>query len=852
MLAPSSSASFMVVLVRLPPAGPTDDEGNSLSEKNPFSRELASLLAPAAGAMQDNVQRTSATVDGGLLLQDAVERIADEGGCLEWVPASGPACDAHYVVLDGDLFEARFNAIRRRKRPRTGTSVARSFSGMSKHFVLLSGDGWARTGSRFRPKNLSAAASAPTTSAAGGRGAAAPTSSGSWFCKDVKYCYQCGHGSTKQREPHCGKCGCHRWTRAAGEAMSTVETFIGLLRQEASILNQVVIETANSFDDLIVTGSQQKALDALRTLVAAASAADGEESEQGGAGHRRSIWEFRGVHLGFGICQKKKLDDLLLAFIMWAEEPSASIHEAASFNVTKAMRRLSNFASFQEEHFERFFSEPLELADISRTGHACGEMMHIPLWVDSDGYRVCECTCTLPVTDNPRTDTTRQFMRYFFGLILCMSFDDVCVSNGVQWFEDMRSSLHNSLSNTTKMWAYFNMCNGALLTLLYRAAPIKQVASHLIVSPRVFWWCSWAQSILNFFLTSKNDGLLGMHVTQHSPLETSRDSQRHFGASHFAALIANSDGRCCVQGCGPPELNAIGSSDGCGDQCVLSGPIAAEGCIQSGNTDPWLAEDECGFTGDVAWVPIDPEQDDHAWSVLEHPEMESAPNLVLGTPAQVHQSVTDSSVTATRGPSAGGWQAEVEVANPAAKDFRQCKTLEKSEDRIFINDHLTEYVSKHMKITSSELKFNALSRVRDLHELFSQLEVSGVVEMFSQSPSNTTAGGVGGTDLSIFGFSRLLVHDIQKFNDGVKSMVVRDSARCWKVNGRLSLQQPTGPVYELLRQLGVHPVKGTCAWTSTGSRDLLCYSEYVFSFDRMLKNCSRLRIGAIGNRRSTG
>ena len=63
--------------------------------------------------------------------------------------------------------------------------------------------------------------------------------------------------------------------------MSTVETFIGLLRQEASILNQVVIETANSFDDLIVTGSQQKALDALRTLVAAASAADGEESEQG-------------------------------------------------------------------------------------------------------------------------------------------------------------------------------------------------------------------------------------------------------------------------------------------------------------------------------------------------------------------------------------------------------------------------------------------------------------------------------------------------------------------------------------------------------------------------------------------
>ena len=160
MLFPSSSARFIVVSVRRFLMGQKSARTRkfvSAKEESPSSLAMLEQAEEDGGSLlQDNVERTSATDDGGLLLQDAVGRIADEGGCLEWVPASGPASDAHYVVLDGDLFEARFNAIRRRKRPRTGTSVARSFSGMSNHFVLLSGHGRVRGSDQriYRPRPL--------------------------------------------------------------------------------------------------------------------------------------------------------------------------------------------------------------------------------------------------------------------------------------------------------------------------------------------------------------------------------------------------------------------------------------------------------------------------------------------------------------------------------------------------------------------------------------------------------------------------------------------------------------------------------------------------------------------------
>ena len=51
-----------------------------------------------------------------------------------------------------------------------------------------------------------------------------------------------------------------------------------------------------------------------------------------------------------------------------------------------------------------------------------------------------------------------------------------------------------------------------------------------------------------------------------------------------------------------------------------------------------------------------------------------------------------------------------------------------------------------------------------------------------------------------------------------------------------------------LRQLGIHPVKGTKG-KGGGDRDFLYYSEFEFDPKRMQNNCSRLKVGVIGNRR---
>eukprot|EP00281_Chroomonas_sp_CCMP1168_P006853 CAMPEP_0206266788 /NCGR_PEP_ID=MMETSP0047_2-20121206/30786_1 /ASSEMBLY_ACC=CAM_ASM_000192 /TAXON_ID=195065 /ORGANISM="Chroomonas mesostigmatica_cf, Strain CCMP1168" /LENGTH=721 /DNA_ID=CAMNT_0053694915 /DNA_START=12 /DNA_END=2177 /DNA_ORIENTATION=+ len=83
----------------------------------------------------------------GLLLPDAVSRICDEGQALIW--NNELIC---YEVIDGALFEKRFDELRR-KRDRDDGSNGRPFSRMHKYYKLLSGERWAKTGARFQPKD---------------------------------------------------------------------------------------------------------------------------------------------------------------------------------------------------------------------------------------------------------------------------------------------------------------------------------------------------------------------------------------------------------------------------------------------------------------------------------------------------------------------------------------------------------------------------------------------------------------------------------------------------------------------------------------------------------------------------
>ena len=128
-----------------------------------------------AGAGADERGEGGEEMGPGLSLPQTVQRIVEEGSCLWRDPATG--C---YEVTDGTLFQARFNALRRRKHQGDNAS-ARAFSAMHRHFTLLSGDGWGRTGSKFCPKARAAAAPAlpkPSGSQEGSGGAGALTSAG--------------------------------------------------------------------------------------------------------------------------------------------------------------------------------------------------------------------------------------------------------------------------------------------------------------------------------------------------------------------------------------------------------------------------------------------------------------------------------------------------------------------------------------------------------------------------------------------------------------------------------------------------------------------------------------------------
>ena len=157
------------------------------------------------------------------------------------------------------------------------------------------------------------------------------------------------------------------------------------------------------------------------------------------------------------------------------------------------------------------------------------------------------------------------------------------------------------------------------------------------------------------------------------------------------------------------------------------------------------------------------------------------------------------------------------------------------------------YCREHMNIEPKHLKPIALARIHDLASLFYSLRRKSIVRFGADASSNVT---------SIFGFHELFVCKVAEFRAELISMVKNDVNHCWHANGRQVLHVPTGPCYEILRQLGVHPVKGTRAASNasreqtSSSRDFMLYSEFRFNLNRMKKNCARLKIGVIGNRRA--
>ena len=98
----------------------------------PCADLLCGNVVPASGndphccKMAEAEEQREQELSAGLLLPDAVEQIWREGRALKWDAEAG--C---YEVIDAELFESRFDALRR-KRVRDDGSKGRPFSRMHK------------------------------------------------------------------------------------------------------------------------------------------------------------------------------------------------------------------------------------------------------------------------------------------------------------------------------------------------------------------------------------------------------------------------------------------------------------------------------------------------------------------------------------------------------------------------------------------------------------------------------------------------------------------------------------------------------------------------------------------------
>jgi len=715
----------------------------------------------------------------GLRLPQAVQRIAEEGTCLQWV--SAPSLQvSFYEVTDGALFQERFNALRRRRlQSADGQRAAqRSFSGMHRHFALLSGDGWAHTGSKFCLKPDSrGGADLQARFARRERRPAAPKAS-SWFFHDVKYCYLCGQGSTKEAQEKCSACNGSEWTLAEGESRSVIRSFLTQAKAEIASLRQSQNAAAHQKEDYIVTASQQEALLALKGMVAAAVAAEARQQRKL-TGSRKCIWDLRGVHLGVGICVAKTRDDLFLAFIMWAEEG------AGRFNVSKAMRRLQTFAEYQEAHFEHL-REPIELAELAEIELSDeGSRLSLPLSKTISGHRALVSTSPPKLGVTPESD--RRTTRYIFGVVLCLSFDDLTVNNGVVAFVNFGDA---SFTNIVESGFY----SGSSPTLWLQAAPFKIVHEHFFLSSRQ-WWVRWATNVYTFFGWTEP---FSVHYSNEEGADVSSyfdfddPAMVHSGAEPFARSVASSPGRCWVDYAAQPPgdvfffSSSSDSSDSSSDSGLLSPSVACAyslphsappeypeigrcSNLEDGAAGPqgWRSSFEVGVAGDGRGEGRATPETWMASTEMELglPEMElGLPEMDLGllpphSPPQHPFPLTaslshtpflrlplnmaavgagnDTHVLRARGPLTNqgterglvvGARGGVEAVSPAASCLGpayspQAGGAAKDE----VSTRLLEYAALHMNIVPCEFKATALARIRDLHELLRALEARGTV-----------------------------------------------------------------------------------------------------------------------------
>ena len=303
--------------------------------------------------------------------------------------------------------------------------------------------------------------------------------SGSWFGTDVKHCVQCGRGSTKADRATCKDCGCSEWVM-----VDSADGLKASMVSEAKMMNDM--DGKEETGDIVIVCPLPDALSALSQMVQEkADAAKGGEH----------TWEFRGVHLGHGAAAGKTQDDLLTAFLYWAQKPAD--REAGRFNVSKAMRRLTAFAIFQEKYCEEFFADPVIVTEPGFANVAKIFPILIPAWTNKQGNVMWIMDLKQMEADSKEYFSDRVLMRYFWWLMLNSVFDYATAIDGADIVETFDGL---SFGAMMKMNSRFSKVEKEMQELFYGVAPFKMKSCVLVGSP---WWLNWLLAIMRLFISKK-------------------------------------------------------------------------------------------------------------------------------------------------------------------------------------------------------------------------------------------------------------------------------------------------------------------------------------------------------------
>eukprot|EP00294_Goniomonas_avonlea_P013768 CAMPEP_0114540304 /NCGR_PEP_ID=MMETSP0114-20121206/690_1 /TAXON_ID=31324 /ORGANISM="Goniomonas sp, Strain m" /LENGTH=346 /DNA_ID=CAMNT_0001724445 /DNA_START=17 /DNA_END=1057 /DNA_ORIENTATION=+ len=227
--------------------------------------------------------------------------------------------------------------------------------------------------------------------------------------------------------------------------------------------------------DVICTGLPA-ALAGLKQLVTA--------EHQKASGAKENKWDFR--YCPLSEFPGKTMDDLFVAYLKWSQKDKNKA--AQTFNISKTLRRLDNYASWMAEHGpELFASGPLgdamPLARVAMDGFVClGNENVVHWWID---LGKCDFTKLPPL----------EMLRATVWNIHAITFIPAVQENGIVFIEDLAYCGFREL-----MAAFPKEMKQKTDKLFQGASAIKMRKFIFLRAP---WWMNFFMKLMKAILSKK-------------------------------------------------------------------------------------------------------------------------------------------------------------------------------------------------------------------------------------------------------------------------------------------------------------------------------------------------------------